>query len=157
MPGAAEEDEIEETKAEEEVIEAAIVTNSATPVVKLALGDERFVEFKDIDEFADWLNALNVLMQGHKADLAFAAFEGLKRHIADRMVEYLRDELRAKAGDRAADAFPDDAIFRGQWLIDFRMSQDDPSKLQFLLESHVKALIVTLSGCIAEGHDETTY
>lgn len=130
------------------------ITGEDDVVVEIPGGitlEDGTLRFDSMEELAEFSDALAAHAKGWRADEKFSALTGIRKMIADALVETMRAEI-IKTNPGAADVFPDDALFGGQWLINLTQIEqmaDDFDGLRISIETHVKDLIVSLAETFA--------
>lgn len=135
------------------MMQASIETINGHAGVKLDMGNGVRVEFQTMEALANWADGLHGLTMAWRADNQFAGLAGLRRLVADAITQNMRDNLGEHASPLAAENFPEDVLFGGQWHIDVKLIEDR-NHVQVTIEQHAKSLITTLADCIVVGAEK---
>jgi len=129
------------------MVAASIESVTGTEQVRLHTTDGQGITFPNMRTLADFVGGAVGLVNGWQADNDFADLVGIRKKVADGITAEFKRQI-AEKNPEAAETFPDDVLFGGQWYIDVRHAAD-PNKLQITIERPIKALIVSIANVFA--------
>ncbi len=118
----------------------------------ITITEEGTLQFKSMDDLAAFSDAVLGLVNGWRADVEYGKLTGIRKSIADAILQQMREQVSQGYSAEAAERFPEDILFGSQWFVDLEIHEDS-NRLQINIEQHVKALILSLANAFATARE----